>query len=270
MTEILKPDTLIEQIKNRREELSKALAILKSELSHVRQKGNIRFQKHGNSYQCFHITEKCDTHGKYIRKNNMELARKIAQRDYNQNAAYEIERQIFELDKTVQNYSPDSLSEIFNSIKNPRKQFINPVTQSEEQLKQNFNSIEYTKKSFDNNVSEYYTIKGERVRSKSELIIANTLYQNNIPYHYELPLIINNRKIFPDFTCLNLRTHKIYIWEHFGMMDDMNYVSKTLKKIDLYENNKYFINENLIVTFETKSQTISTSKVQNKIQKFLI
>lgn len=54
------------------------------------------------------------------------------------------------------------------------------------------------------------------------------------------------------------------------MMDDMNYVSKTLKKIDLYENNKYFINENLIVTFETKSQTISTSKVQNKIQKFLI
>ena len=32
------------------------------------------------------------------------------------------------------------------------------------------------------------TIKGEKVRSKSEVIIANLLTSHNIPYHYEYPV----------------------------------------------------------------------------------
>lgn len=269
MTEILKPDTLVEAINERREELIKAYSIIHSELARVRQKGNIRFQKHGNSYQCFHITEKGDTKGKYIPKKNMELAVKIAQRNYNQNVLSEIERQIKELEKFIDSYSPQTLDSLYEKNIFPRKKLIKPVTLNQNDIIKNFKSLSYQKKSFSSDAPEYYTINGERVRSKSELIIANTLSQNKIPYHYELPLIINNRKIFPDFTCLNLRTHKIFIWEHFGMMDDMNYVSKTLKKLETYENNNYLIGKNLISTFETRSQTISTTKVQKQISQYL-
>ena len=58
--------------------------------------------------------------------------------------------------------------------------------------------------------TEYYTYKGERVRSKSEMIIANELFRNNIPYKYELPIELENWNkkvtIYPDFTVLNKRT----------------------------------------------------------------
>ena len=52
----------------------------------------------------------------------------------------------------------------------------------------------------DDDMSNYITDAGERVRSKSELVIANLLYKNNIPYMYECPLKINNNTVYPDFT----------------------------------------------------------------------
>lgn len=36
------------------------------------------------------------------------------------------------------------------------------------------------------------TDKGERVKSKSELTIANALYRSKIPYKYECPIILHN------------------------------------------------------------------------------
>ena len=79
--------------------------------------------------------------------------------------------------------------------------------------------------------SSFYTDKGERVRSKSEVIIANALHRNKIPYRYEYPLQLSNGKIvYPDFTVLNLKTRKEYIWEHFGMLDDPHYRETMLNK----------------------------------------
>ena len=53
-------------------------------------------------------------------------------------------------------------------------------------------------------MTEYYTIKGERVRSKSEKIIADELYRYQIPYKYEFPLTLathnRNIQLYPDFT----------------------------------------------------------------------
>ena len=68
------------------------------------------------------------------------------------------------------------------------------------------------------------TLRGERVRSKSEAMIADTLYRLKIPYKYECPLTIrrktgtsrNTKTIYPDFTCLNVRLRQEFVWEHFN------------------------------------------------------
>lgn len=62
----------------------------------------------------------------------------------------------------------------------------------------------------------HYTNRGELVRSKSEMIIANLLAQNEIPYEYEKALWLGNKRIHPDFTIeLDFET---YYWERCMMM----------------------------------------------------
>lgn len=102
------------------------------------------------------------------------------------------------------------------------------------------------------------TIKGEILRSKEEVDIANFLYINNIDYSYELSYkeTINKTKIHPDFFIKQLELE--YYIEHFGvdqnldnkMFDEKelkNYL-KTLKLKQTYmnTNDNY---KNFIVTY---------------------
>lgn len=65
------------------------------------------------------------------------------------------------------------------------------------------------------------TIRGEMVRSKSEVIVANILEKMNIGYAYEEPLDVNGKTYIPDFT---LRYQgKIAYLEHLGMLGIKSY-----------------------------------------------
>ena len=61
-------------------------------------------------------------------------------------------------------------------------------------------AVEYRHKAFNPDTPPLFTENGERVRSKSEVIIAETLRGNGVPYRYE----------------------------HFGKMDDPEYVMNFL------------------------------------------
>ena len=67
------------------------------------------------------------------------------------------------------------------------------------------------------------TVRGEAVRSKSEVIIANLLHANGIDYRYEEPLEIDGRTKYPDFTIENDNSGERYYWEHLGMLSDQTY-----------------------------------------------
>ncbi len=118
---------------------------------------------------------------------------------------------------------------------------------------------------------EYYADNGVRVRSKSEIIIANMLENTGVPYKYECPLDLAAKgTVSPDFTCLNVRTRKEYIWEHFGMMDDEEYANKNVQKINAYEEKGYICGVNLIMTFETSRVPVNTNVVREMIERFLL
>lgn len=78
---------------------------------------------------------------------------------------------------------------------------------------------------------KYTTNCGFKVRSKSEAIIAELLTKNGLEIVYEPVLSINGRDYIPDFIIRNPRTGKIYIWEHFGMMDNPDYAFKSIQKL---------------------------------------
>ena len=123
---------------------------------------------------------------------------------------------------------------------------------------------------FGKDTREYYTIKGERVRSKSEKIIADELFRKGIPYKYECPLYLKGMgTIYPDFTFLSKKTGDEVYWEHFGMMDSPDYARKAVHKIETYENNGIFPGERLIITYETEKSVLGTEKIARMVDRYL-
>lgn len=110
------------------------------------------------------------------------------------------------------------------------------------------------------------TLKGHFVRSKSEAIIANTLYLNKIPYRYEAELHLDDVTFYPDFTICHPETLEIIYWEHFGMMDVPQYREKAFYKLREYGNYGIIPSINLISTYETMQHPLDSSKIDYLIR----
>ncbi|HZO66591.1 MAG TPA: AAA family ATPase [Kribbellaceae bacterium] len=81
------------------------------------------------------------------------------------------------------------------------------------------------------------TERGELVRSKSEVIIANMLHQLDVSYDYEVPFTgADGRTVRPDFTVLTDLGETV-LWEHLGMLADPRYAQKWAAKKAWYARN---------------------------------
>ena len=130
---------------------------------------------------------------------------------------------------------------------------------------------EYHGKEFYEGTAEIVTEKGERVRSKSEKILADYFYRNNILYQYEKPLYLKGYgTIYPDFTFLSKKTRKEIYWEHEGMMDKPEYAKSAVKKIESYQRNGIHLGERLILTFETELTVLNSQIVEELVEKYLV
>jgi hypothetical protein len=80
----------------------------------------------------------------------------------------------------------------------------------------------------------HLTMRGEPVRSKSEVIIANLLHGKGIDYRYEEPLEIDGLVKYPDFTIEDDNAGITYFWEHCGMLGDPGYRRRWEEKQEWY------------------------------------
>ncbi|MCB9423192.1 MAG: ATP-dependent DNA helicase RecQ [Ardenticatenaceae bacterium] len=82
----------------------------------------------------------------------------------------------------------------------------------------------------------HQTLSGDFVRSKSEVIVANILFQSGIPFTYEQRLYApDGSHRLPDFT---IRWNgKTFYWEHLGMLDLDDYAQEWALKKAWYEAN---------------------------------
>ena len=113
-----------------------------------------------------------------------------------------------------------------------------------------------------------YTRRGEHVRSKSEVFIADALDLAGIPYRYEASLVLPGGTVYPDFMLLDLKSQKVLYWEHLGMMGDSDYAQKAFKKINGYRDAGIFLGTQLIITWETSRKPLGTLDVRQTIQEY--
>ena len=75
------------------------------------------------------------------------------------------------------------------------------------------------------------TERGDLVRSKSELVIADKLHARGVEYVYEQPLAIGEGRVrYPDFTIADHARGVTYYWEHLGLLNDPGYRARWERK----------------------------------------
>ena len=114
------------------------------------------------------------------------------------------------------------------------------------------------------------TPSGNIVRSKSEEMIDMCLYTNRIPYRYECALELGEVTLFPDFTILHPETGRLYYWEHFGRADDPAYCRQTFSKLQIYALHGMIPSINLITTYETKENPLSSENIEKIISHYFL
>ena len=207
----------------------------------------------------------------YISKNDKQTIRALAQDTYESKLLKCAQKELSEVECCIKKLeNGHNVNNVFDSLANEIKAYVIPMALDDEYAKawqeQRFRRY---------NIAPSETLKadrGEYVRSKTELYIANRLYALGIPYHYEKPLMIkkNNSYCHPDFTILNKRTREVFIWEHLGLMGDSKYRESNIEKIELYASEGYVIGKNLIITFESGERTLSTEFIDTLIKELFL
>ncbi len=245
-------DKLLEALIEEKTKLEATINKLKNSISKAPD-GTVRVAKQRNSFQ-FYFNEdiKVNKNGKYMPKSEEQKALKILEKEYNIRYLQACEARLSGVNRLISNAKRNNLETVQLKMGKIKSELIEPYAVDDITYRKMWEDVQFTGKGFMENMPEIYTEKGERVRSKSEKIIADRLYKERIPYRYEYPIKLNEYgKVYPDFTILDMKNRKEVILEHLGMMDREEYVSKALRKIASYERSGLIIGVDLIFTYET-------------------
>ena len=232
--------------------------------------GHLRLSACNGQVQYYHCTDGGKKNGSYIPKGQSRLARELAQKDYDQEVLECAQKRRKQIQRITRDYRSDEIEKIYLEQHEERKKLILPIEKTREQIIKEWLEESYTGKDFEEGAPVILTERGERVRSKSEKIIADFLFQNSIPYKYEHPIRLKGFGIvYPDFTVLSMRKKQEFYWEHLGKMDEPLYAQSAVKKINCYEENGIRIGDNLILTFETAKTVLNTKTLHNIADQYL-
>ncbi len=265
-----KEEIWLNAVRSRKECLEKLIAKKEDALRHAPE-GHLRIHDKKSYSQYYWIKDSGDTRGFFIKKKNYNTARKLAQKDYDQRFIKYAKKEVKTISKYLECIENNGLTTVFDNLSDKRRVLVTPYISSDDIYAKEWMEEEYPPMGFDEKIAEFYSDSGLRVRSKTEIIIADMLEKNGIPFKYERPLYLKNwGTVRPDFTCLNVRTRKEYVWEHFGKMNDEDYATENIAKIHAYERNGFIMGSNMIMTFETSEHPINSNNIKLLIQKFLL
>lgn len=263
------PSTLLKQISKRIETLKYVIRETERILR-AAPDGKIHVSPGTNegNYRYFVRTDGSDKTGTYLHKKEEKRIRGLCQKRYYEGLLKKSKYELNLLENLMKKYAGDSLLSSYTSLSEGIKCQVNPVLMDNESYARVWLAQEYAGLGFDEtDKSEHYTDKGERVRSKSEIIIANYLYHHNIPYLYERPITFKNgRTVYPDFTILDVYERREKYLEHLGKLGDMDYVMRNIQKINEYKENGIYLGVNLFITHESASMPVSVKDIENVLK----
>lgn len=247
----------------RYELLSKSVRDIEEKLALLPEgRVNVRHLNKKDYYSCITL----DGHEKYLGPNDTNLIESLVQKDYLKRVLKEARRELKALEKMLKIYPGTLVEDVFDSLPEGRKAHAKPVNICDDEFAKKWMETPYRRKAFGRDAPEFYTIKGERVRSKSEVIIADRLMANGIPYRYECPLKLGKKIIHPDFTILRMSDRKILYHEHCGKIGDPQYAEDMLVRARDYNRAGILFGDRLFYTFESETVPLDMKNLDDIIR----
>ena len=233
--------------------------------------GTLRVSCGKNWTQYYHCMPDGKKNGKYIPKSEENLIRRLAQKAYDEKILKLTKKRLSQIKRITRDYEEEEIEDVFSKEHTGRQKWIRPVEPTWKQQLEEWMSKDYRRKEFQEDAPIIMTNRGERVRSKSEKILADYFFQKGIIYKYECPLYLKGiGVVHPDFTFLSRKTRQEIYWEHDGRMDDPIYAQNAIRKIQAYEKNGIYPGERLILTFETTKNVLDMELVEKLVSRYLM
>lgn len=230
--------------------------------------GKIRIIKNKNKMQYYLRKDAKDKSGVYLSKKEEKKIKIYLQKKYDMEVLKSVDEEIKNLKRFIEKGPKNiQIQNVYSECAKEIKEHILPIDITDKDFIEEWLAKPYEKKEISDDMPMYITEKGERVRSKSELNIANILYNMNIPYKYECPLVLlSGYVIHPDFTILDIRRRCEVYWEHRGMMDDEGYLKHTMQRIKDYIREGIMVGDRLIITEESSFMPLGTDEIKKIVR----
>ena len=211
---------------------------------------------------------------RYLGKAEAGLVKKLAEKEYCEGMLEKAQKETRLLEYFLEGFEPTGFVNYYEELNEGRKRMVDPIILPDnlfaEQWLTRMRTLTEVQSNDYEKPEEFTTLNGEKVRSKSEKILADLLKHYGIIYVYEAPLTLKDGVVYPDFTILNLRTREVWYWEHLGKMDDADYAAKNARKVRRYEAAGIFPGEHLIITMETSQHPLRTDEIKMFIERYLL
>lgn len=263
-------NNLKESILFRESELLKVKAQAEAYIMQHPNKDRIRININRGYIEYYLISPHSSPNGKYLKKNDLSIASNILQIDYLIDLINNVNQELVAINLFKKNYPNLCYEDLYNTLSVAKQKLVIPINET--------NDI-FLAKWMDSHPDylntypfsgEQYTILGNPVRSKSEKNIADALIRYNVPFKYECEMMYKGRKHYPDFTCLNQRTRRTWIWDHSGLITNYRYATDFCERNEMYENLGYYYGDGLIVTFECEEKNLSSKTIDATIKRYLL
>ncbi len=259
-------DSLTKELMTRIERLEMAVESAKDVLKDAPE-GSLRINRSASFTRFYHITQKGDTKGRYLPMSEKELVAELANKDYAQRLLTEAERELMETKVFLQKAEKNTSESLHAGLIPQRQELVDPILRNEEERIRYWNSLPYSTSSYEPEEKIFQTRRGEMVRSKSELLIADMYYELGIPYRYECALKLKNGKVkHPDFTLYHSGRRMVLYHEHLGRLDDEGYRLRNMKKLRQYEESGIFLGKNLLVSWEAEKFPFNIQVFRKEIE----
>ena len=257
---------MFKELRERKSELEQLLQTIEKSSKGL-PPGRLRAVSRGISAQYYHVNQLNDTKGEYIKAENRKLAEGLAQSDYLKKLQKAAERELRAVSSYLKEESEVQVEDVYAGMNPNRKRLVRPVLLSDEEFVEKWLNEPYVRKEFLPEDSEFHTKKGERVRSKSEILIANMLYDLGIPYRYECPIKLKGYgEVWPDFTLLDIRNRSVKYLEHFGLMHNETYMKEFFWKMSKYSQHGIVLGHSLLMTFEDKDHPLNVKETTSMLK----
>ena len=234
--------------------------------------GRLEVSQTGGKYKQFIRVRQEDgvTRRTYIPKKEIRIAEQLAQKEYDIRVRSAAKKLKAVLAETVEALKSCDIAGLYEATMPARRRLIIPTILSDEQYIAEWYETHPGGGNSHDMITSYTTLRGEKVRSKSEKMIADAYFAAEIPYVYEPALHLRSGKtLYPDFAVLNISKRRTLYHEHFGLMDDEEYRSRCIRKMRKYNDSGFWCGDTMIYTFEGEDAPFDQDELERIMEEYL-